>query len=44
MCEEMQASQSMGFMVGIFLGFTVLRFVALHGAVFSTDPVIHDAL
>jgi len=31
-------------MVGIFLGFTVARFVALHGAVFSTDPVIHDAL
>lgn len=35
---------SMGFIVGIFLGFTVSRFVALHDAVFSTASVIHDAL
>ena len=29
---------SMGFIVGIFLGFTVSRFVALHGAVFQQTP------
>ncbi|EFB76219.1 hypothetical protein SUBVAR_06005 [Subdoligranulum variabile DSM 15176] len=36
--------QSIGFIVGIILGFTLTRFVALHDAVFSTAPVIHDAL
>lgn len=35
---------SIGFIVGIFLGFTVSRFVALHDAVFSTASVIRDAL